>query len=331
MAQVDEFWKNIEKASQQLNDLLVVLDRAADGVNSITTEIETEIISLDETSQTISQNLGNLSQVLEEVAVNLETEEATTVQQIDTLQQLYTDSQDRVDSLADTVASSQETLASEVENNFGELEANIEEVRQGLTESIDIAAVAQEKVISKNEETQATLSDITQEFDEFQSQTAAVKSEVEFAYQEFFSALGEELVTRLENAMQKFDEQIDEDISKIVSILQSLLENLSEAVEEYSQQIEEIGSNFKEEATNIFQQLKEYIAFTLKEKIEETFNDVDLEIVSELSREVDEVLEMTYKGITLMRGDISPLMGELTTAMETVESMSKELDAFDVA
>jgi|GEM_PF-3777122 len=319
----DDRLPNIQENTQVLNNFLNTLDIAGDRLATIVVKIQTEIEIIDHAGHHLNGKLEDFAQTLQEDLVDLETKETEAIEAIDTWEQLYTDAQENVDSFADDVESSQETLSAEIDNNLDEFTTNIENLKQGLTEFSIAAVQEREEIATADMETQSVLNEFMQEFAEFPSQAEETKSTVEFAYEEFSTAIGEESMTQLGNVLQKFDEQINEADSNVVNNLQSLIDNLRAAIDEYSQKVVEIGSNFQEQATDIFQQLKEYIANTLKEKMEEAFDNIDSEIIAELNTEIDQFIETMEQGADVIQ-EIPSLMNEIEIVIEEAESMSSE-------
>lgn len=109
------------------------------------------------------------------------------------------------------------------------------------------------------------------------------------------------------------------------------LENMGESLETYGDKVESISNQFKDDASEIFEQLAEYIGNDIKEKMSEPFEKVTTGAVAKLDAEVDATATMMEKGADLMKDQIQPLLSQITDAKEKIESMSKEVSSFDIA
>ena len=105
---------------------------------------------------------------------------------------------------------------------------------------------------------------------------------------------------------------------------------MGESLETYGDKVESISNEFKQDASEIFEQLAEYIGNDIKEKMSESFEKVTTGAVAKLDEEVDATATMMEKGADLMKDQIQPLLAQVTDAKEKLESMSKETGTFEM-
>jgi chromosome segregation ATPase len=319
--QTHEFGNNVDDVRRKLEDNLPLVDAGVERAKELHEIFASELSEYDSNYGELEESLEKMQSEATELAsrvTEVQSQVTSTVEgfvsSFEEIEQLtntsidqLTAAQQRVESELESVGSQVQSAASSLESQFGSLSTQ--------------ASSMQEMLENVKQQAESKFAELADSVESIASQWQADESSSGEALDSLQSKLADSHTAEMKEKFDGFNQKSADTVSGMVSLLTEHEGGIGEFFSAFDADAESLADGFKEQAQEIFGNLKEFAESEVGGILEETLENLTKETVEAFAAEIASSIAMTQVGVATT-GALSPIIPQLVIAKKVTGVMN---------
>jgi ABC-type transporter Mla subunit MlaD len=322
VTQVTEAESTLEKLEQLLSSLNNFCTETA----RISSEIDREGNEIQQSSEALTNTSITLYQSLTENYHQVEESGTEAIATLDSLAQLASEVQSKLDESHQAIATQKEQFESETGDRCSDLEKGWDQALGTFKQTDETLDEFEETLTQLADKTEQTFSELEDEIQQWKDQTHDFQTSVEADFDDLKTDLTNTHTTAVQSGFNAFStELVQEQLNELSTSCSNLNADFSKLADNFTTQFEALGDELTQRSTEIIQNVGNHLTTqaeaTIKEAISGLIEDA---IVALLDEVIESTVMMTAGAATTTA--LAPILPQLKAAKMALQAINDVLD-----
>lgn len=320
---------NLTEASKKLEELMTILDRTDQILDTGLASLRSRITSLTSINEALHTDSFHYTESRAEASTALDSRLDDLGKTLESVDKYFEESQSPMSSCIDLSENLSHILEEMMHSQQEIFVSSLSQLSETIDQFLQNIHTSHSTTSEEHALAVQGISQLESKMAESEEQLMSLANSVSSLLDQFSNDTIESIKTSLESVFTSTTDSLNDcQQSSIEQELNTVMDQLGESIDEFSQSCSSLGDSFKDQLSSSFQQCSSSIGLHVEQKLKETFEEA---IESTLEAIAKDLLAcfLTMQLGSSISGTMLPLIPALKVVGEGLEKLNDTLDFFD--